>query len=120
MFPNRIVAILTPLVFAPLAGWLTAYVARNAPGLPALDPAQVTALFIAGATIAFGKAAQWTHGWQKFESGPDGQVGHTDPDEAEQLAEASLAGVPLEPSGSYSADEAGADVNGAPNSYVYS
>jgi hypothetical protein len=59
MSPNRLVTILTPLVFAPLAGALTAWVAQNAPGLPALDSAQVTALFIAGATIAFGKAALW-------------------------------------------------------------
>ena len=35
MSPNRLVTILTPLVFAPLAGALTAWVAQNAPGLPA-------------------------------------------------------------------------------------
>jgi hypothetical protein len=61
--PNRIVVFLTPLVFAPAAGWVTAWVAKNLPGVPALDTTQVTALFIAGATIAFGKAALWLHGW---------------------------------------------------------
>lgn len=68
MSANRIVALLTPLIFAPAAGWLTAWAARNAPGLPPLDSTQVTALFITGATIAFGKAALWLHGWQKSEA----------------------------------------------------
>jgi hypothetical protein len=68
MSANRIVALLTPLVFAPAAGWVTAWAARNAPGLPPLDSTQLTALFITGATVAFGKAALWLHGWQKYEA----------------------------------------------------
>jgi hypothetical protein len=80
MSPNRVVAILTPLVFAPLAGFVTAWVARNAPGLPALDTTQVTALFVAGATIAFGKAALWMRGWHLHMQSADGQVGVEQPD----------------------------------------
>lgn len=64
---NRIVVIATPL-FAALAGWLTEWVAQHFPGTPNLDKAQLTAVFIAGATFAFGKAALWLHGWQKSEA----------------------------------------------------
>src|SRR5262245_57400824 len=73
MNPNRVVAVLTPLVFAPAAGWIASWAARNMPGLPKLDPTQVTAVFIAGATIAFGKAALWLHGWQQFMQTDDGR-----------------------------------------------
>jgi hypothetical protein len=64
--PNRIVALLTPLVFAPLAGAISVAAADVAPGVN-IDEGSLTAIFIAGATIAFGKAAQWTKGWQAFE-----------------------------------------------------
>jgi len=62
--PNRIVAVLTPLVFAPLAGAIAAGVAKY--GI-SVDDDQVQAIFIAGATIALAKSAQWTKGWQAFE-----------------------------------------------------
>jgi len=45
------------------------------PGLPKLDPTQITAVFITRATIAFGKAALWLRGWQQFVQSPDGRVG---------------------------------------------
>jgi hypothetical protein len=64
--PNRVVALLTPLVFAPLAGAISVAAADVAPGVN-IDEGSLTAIFIAGATIAFGKAAQWTKGWQAFE-----------------------------------------------------
>jgi hypothetical protein len=63
---NRVVAVLTPLVFAPLAGAISVAAADLAPGVN-VDPSSLTAIFIAGATIAFGKAAQWTKGWQAWE-----------------------------------------------------
>lgn len=63
--PNRTVALLTPLVFAPLAGAISVAAADVAG--QNIDPNALTAIFIAGATIAFGKAAQWTKGWQAFE-----------------------------------------------------
>jgi|GEM_PF-4352373 len=62
---NRTVALLTPLVFAPLAGAISV-AAADVAGTN-IDPNSLTAIFIAGATIAFGKAAQWTKGWQAFE-----------------------------------------------------
>jgi hypothetical protein len=62
--PNRVVAVLTPLVFAPLAGAIAAGVAKY--GIE-VDDGQLQAIFIAGATIALAKSAQWTKGWQAFE-----------------------------------------------------
>jgi hypothetical protein len=64
MNPNRLVAVLTPLVFAPLAGAIAAGVAKY--GID-VDDGQLQAIFIAGATIALAKSAQWTKGWQAFE-----------------------------------------------------
>ncbi len=64
--PNRIVAFLTPLVFAPLAGAITAWVAENAPGLD-LSQERLTNVFIAGALLALAPALQWLYGWQKHE-----------------------------------------------------
>jgi hypothetical protein len=67
MSPNRIVALLTPLVFAPLAGAIAAWVADNAPGID-VSASALEEIFIAGALIALAPAAQWLHGWQKYES----------------------------------------------------
>jgi hypothetical protein len=63
---NRIVALLTPLVFAPLAGVVSTWAAKNLPGVT-LPADKVEEIFIAGALIALAPAAQWLHGWQKFE-----------------------------------------------------
>ena len=65
---NRIVAVCTPLVFAPLAGAIAAGVAKYGVDI---DDDQVQAIFIAGATIALAKSAQWTKGWQAFEQRQD-------------------------------------------------
>jgi hypothetical protein len=67
MTPNRIVAILTPLVFAPLAGAVAAWVAENFPGVE-VSASSFEEIFIAGALIALAPAAQWLHGWQKYEA----------------------------------------------------
>ena len=67
MSPNRIVAVLTPLVFAPLAGSISALAAEYFPGIDVPSSA-LEEIFIAGALIAFAKAAQWTQGWQKYEA----------------------------------------------------
>jgi hypothetical protein len=66
MSPNRIVAFLTPLVFAPLAGVISTWAAENLPGVR-VPPNAVEEIFIAGALIALAPAAQWLHGWQKYE-----------------------------------------------------
>jgi hypothetical protein len=67
---NRIVALLTPLVFAPLAGVISTWAATNLPGVT-LPPDKIEAVFIAGALIALAPAAQWLHGWQKYEARQD-------------------------------------------------
>ncbi|MDP8907990.1 MAG: hypothetical protein M3N47_02485 [Chloroflexota bacterium] len=64
--PNRVVAIATPLLFAPLAGTVAALAAKYAPGLE-IDQGQLEAVFIAGATIAVAKAGLWLKGWQDYE-----------------------------------------------------
>lgn len=70
---NRIVAFLTPLVFAPLAGVVSTWAAKNLPGVT-LPPDKVEEIFIAGALIALAPAIQWLHGWQKFEQRRDEAV----------------------------------------------
>ena len=67
MNPNRVVAVATPLVFAPLAGALSAWLAEHFPGF-SVDQDQLEKIFIAGALIALAPAAQWLHGWQKYEA----------------------------------------------------
>jgi hypothetical protein len=66
--PNRIVALLTPLVFAPLAGTIATWAAENLPGVTVPREA-IEEIFIAGALIALAPAAQWLYGWQKYEQG---------------------------------------------------
>ena len=67
MSPNRVVALLTPLVFAPLAGGCAAWLAKHFPGAN-VRAADLQEIFIGGALIALAPAAQWLHGWQKFEA----------------------------------------------------
>lgn len=62
--PNRTVAALTPLVFAPAAGAISALAAKY--GLE-LDGGELSAIFVTGATIAFAKAGLWLKGWQDYE-----------------------------------------------------
>lgn len=67
MSPNRVVAVATPLVFAPLAGAVSAWLAEHFPGFH-VQQSSLEEIFIAGALIALAPAAQWLHGWQKFEA----------------------------------------------------
>jgi hypothetical protein len=76
--PNRLVAMLTPIVFAPLAGSIAVLAARYFPGVN-IDQDALQAIFIAGATIAFGKAALWLKGWQDYEK-REAEAGGNEPD----------------------------------------
>jgi hypothetical protein len=67
MTPNRIVAFLTPLVFAPLAGVICTWAAENLPGVT-ISRGAMEEIFVAGALIALAPAMQWLHGWQKDEA----------------------------------------------------
>jgi hypothetical protein len=67
MTPNRIVAILTPLVFAPVAGGIATWLAEHFPGAGVSED-QLTAIFISGSLIALAPAVQWLNGWQKWEA----------------------------------------------------
>jgi hypothetical protein len=64
---NRVVALLTPLVFAPLAGACAAWLAEHFPGAE-VSADQLQQIFIAGALVALAPALQWLHGWQKHEA----------------------------------------------------
>jgi hypothetical protein len=64
--PNRVVAVATPLIFAPAAGAVTAWAAKHAPGIH-IDQGQLQAIFIAGATIALAHSGMWMKGWQDYE-----------------------------------------------------
>ena len=64
--PNRVVVLLTPLVFAPAAGYISAQVAKTIPGVQ-LDSAEIMGIFIAGGTAAVVKAYKWLDGWQAAE-----------------------------------------------------
>jgi hypothetical protein len=65
MTPNRLVALLTPIA-APIAGYIASVLATQFPGLE-LPKSAVEEIFIAGSLIALAPAAQWLHGWQKWE-----------------------------------------------------
>src|SRR5256885_6692351 len=67
MKANRIVALLTPLVFAPLAGAVSSWLAQHFPGVN-VSESDLQSIFIGGALIALAPAAQWLHGWQKYEA----------------------------------------------------
>jgi hypothetical protein len=96
--PNRMVAALTPVVFAPLAGAISVLAAKYFPGVD-IPAGSVEAIFIAGATIAFAKAALWLKGWQEYEKrnadAPSDAGGgiHVD-DEPDLGDEPDLAGEP--------------------------
>jgi hypothetical protein len=80
---NRVVALATPL-FAAAAGWLSTWVAENVPGV-SIDEGALEDIFIAGALVALAPAAQWLHGWQKYEARTA---------EAEQAVEIATAAAP--------------------------
>ena len=82
---NRIVALLTPLVFAPLAGVISTWAAENLPGVN-VPASAVEEIFIAGALIALAPAVQWLYGWQKWEARKDGELA---------VATTTLVGAPV-------------------------
>lgn len=74
MSPNRVVTILTPLVFAPLAGFISLQLAKLGVDL---DTGTVQggvvsgAVFLGGVIIAFLKSRKWLDGWQAWEKRQD-------------------------------------------------
>ena len=113
--PGRLVALLTPLIFAPLAGSISVLAARYLPGVD-IDQGSLQAIFIAGATIAFGKAALWLKGWQDWEkreadaSGdvvdlPDDHAGSGFDEEPAPAQDAAPEDEPVEDEDSVDADE---------------
>lgn len=64
--PNRVVVLLTPLVFVPAAGFVSAWVAKNTPGVN-LSSEWILGVFVAGGLTALSAANRWLDGWQKHE-----------------------------------------------------
>lgn len=64
--PNRVVTLLTPLVFVPASAFVSAWVAKNVPGAH-LNPAEVSGAFVVGGLAAVTAAYKWVDGWQKHE-----------------------------------------------------
>jgi len=68
---NRVVTVLTPILFAPAAGYVAVWIPQHASalGLPPihLTSAEVLGLFIAGGTRALIAAYKWLDGWQRHE-----------------------------------------------------
>lgn len=65
--PNRIVVLLTPLVFVPVAGAVSAWLAKNFPGVT-FSSDVVTGFAAAGALAALTAAYKWLDGWQADEA----------------------------------------------------
>lgn len=66
MKPNRIVALVTP-VAALAAGACATWLAQHFPGIN-INEGDLQSVFVAGAVVALAPAAQWLHGWQKYEA----------------------------------------------------
>jgi hypothetical protein len=65
MQPNRIVALITPFC-ALAAGWMASWIAQNFPNAD-ISKESLQAVFIGGMLAVIAPAAQWLHGWQKYE-----------------------------------------------------
>jgi hypothetical protein len=65
MQPNRIVALITPFC-ALAAGWVASWIAQNFPNAD-ISKESLQAVFIGGMLAVIAPAAQWLHGWQKYE-----------------------------------------------------
>ena len=84
---GRIVVLLTP-IFAGLAGWIATRAAEWLPGMPDLDEAELTALFVAGGLFAASAVYKWLDNRGKYEQGVALAA------EAESLVVASRTGHP--------------------------
>lgn len=71
---NRVVALLTPLLFAPLAGFISLQLAKFGIHLETetLQGAVISGvIFLGGVLVAFLKSRKWLQGWQKWEARQD-------------------------------------------------
>lgn len=71
---NRVVVILTPLIFAPLAGFISLQLAKLGIDLKTETAQGVIvsgAVFLSGVVIAFLKSKKWLQGWQDWEKRQD-------------------------------------------------
>lgn len=63
---GRVVVLLTP-VFAGLSGWIATRAAEILPGMPKLEDAEMTSLFVAGALTGIGAVYKWLDNRGKYE-----------------------------------------------------
>lgn len=67
---GRIVALLTPILFVPLAGFITLQAGKYGIDLndqQSIDAILKVALFAIGGLIAWAKSSQWQKGWREWE-----------------------------------------------------
>ncbi|HEX8074157.1 MAG TPA: hypothetical protein VF545_04185 [Thermoleophilaceae bacterium] len=70
---GRIVTVLSPTLFAPLAGFISLWLAKHAPGVSIANKDSIAgglsqaAVFATGLVIAHLKSSKWLDGWQKWE-----------------------------------------------------
>jgi hypothetical protein len=71
---GRIVTVLSPTLFAPLAGYISLWLAKHAPGVSIPTKNSIAgslsqaAVFATGLVIAHLKSSKWLDGWQKYEA----------------------------------------------------
>jgi hypothetical protein len=65
--PNRIVVLLTPVLFVPGAAWASAWLGEHLPGVQ-FAPEVIVGFAAAGALSALTAAYKWLDGWQADEA----------------------------------------------------
>lgn len=67
----QILSTLSAVVFVPLGAFVSAWSAKNMPGLPIFSAEEITGVMVAGAGAAFGIALHYLKGlreWEKLEA----------------------------------------------------
>lgn len=64
--PNRIVVILTPIIFVPASAWIAAWLTSHVPGME-VPAGAVVAVVATAAVSALILAYRWLDGWQRDE-----------------------------------------------------
>lgn len=63
----QILHLLSTFIIVPVAGFITAWVAKHFPGLPHFSKGEVSAFFMTGASSGLGLMLHYLHGWQLWE-----------------------------------------------------
>ncbi len=67
----QILSVLSAVIFVPAGAFVSAWSAKNLPGLPTFSATEITGVMVAGAGSAFGIALHYLKGlreWEKLEA----------------------------------------------------